>query len=196
MRCEFIYRVESSELRVQMWWRAACGRRKNRALLSSGCRPIGPLVKGGEREIGGLPKKQQPFLKVAFQNRTIPPSRPAAVPPPFDKGGKEVAASHRPPCERGRKRRSGDCLKSSSRSWKWHFKIEKFLRHAASLKRHLAARQSLRHGLRPCHLPLTREAKRLRPPIGPLVKGGWLRRKPQTGGLRRRSSRSPFRSDI
>ena len=92
-------------------------------------------------------------------------------------------ASNRPPCERGRKRRSGDCLKSSSRSRKWHFKIEKFLRHAASFKRQLTARQSLRHGLRPCHLPLTREAKRLRPPIGPLVKGGWLRRKPQTGGL-------------
>ena len=26
------------------------------------------------------------------------------------------------------------------------------------MKRHLAVRQSLRHGLRPCHLPLTREA--------------------------------------
>ena len=33
------------------------------------------------------------------------------------------------------------------------------LRHAASFKRQPAVRQSLRHGLRPCHLPLTREAK-------------------------------------
>ena len=97
---------------------------------------------------------------------------------------------NRPPCQRGRKRRSGDCVERSSRSWKWHFKIEEPLRHAASFKRHLAARQSLRHGLRPCHLPLTREAKRLRPPIGPLVKGGWLRRKPQTGGLCRK--KQPF----
>ena len=32
-------------------------------------------------------------------------------------------------------------------------------RHAASFKRQPAVRQSLRHGLRPCHLPLTREAK-------------------------------------
>ena len=85
----------------------------------------------------------------------------------------------------GESRRLGDCVERSSRSWKWHFKIEEPLRHAASFKRHLAVRQSLRHGLRPCHLPLTREAerlqpghlpltreaKRLRPPIGPLSKG-------------------------
>ena len=32
-------------------------------------------------------------------------------------------------------------------------------RRAASFKRQPAVRQSLRHGLRPCHLPLTREAK-------------------------------------
>ena len=32
-------------------------------------------------------------------------------------------------------------------------------RHATSFKRQPAAGQSLRHGLRPCHLPLTREAK-------------------------------------
>ena len=144
-------------------------------------------------------------------------------------------AMNRPPCQRGLAagkarrlgiallspavpgslRRLGDCLERSSRSRKWHFKIEKFLRHVASLKRQLAvrqslrhvasfkrqlavrqslrhaaslkwqsaARQSLRHGLRPCHLPLTREAERLRPPIGPLVKGGWLRALPADWGI-------------
>ena len=66
-----------------------------------------PLSKGAgcgpSPQTGGLPKKQQPFLEVAFHDReispsrrffktasgrkTIPPSRPAAVPPPFDKGG-------------------------------------------------------------------------------------------------------------
>ena len=103
------------------------------------------------------------FFETAVSREAIPPSRPAAVPPPFNKGGKEVAATIRPPCERGRKRRSGDCLEISSRSRKWHFKIEEPLRHVASLERQSAVRQSLRHGLRPCHLPLTREAERLPP---------------------------------
>ena len=72
-----------------------------------GKRQTGPLVKGGwlrrKPQTGGLCRKKQPFLEVAFQDRrtppphrffqtavgrkAIPPSRPAAVPPPFDKGG-------------------------------------------------------------------------------------------------------------
>ena len=64
----------------------------------------------------------------------------------------------------GSLRRLGDCVERSSRSREPQFKTEEFLRYAASLKRQLAVKQSLRHGLRPCHLPLTREAKRLRTP--------------------------------
>ena len=52
---------------------------------------IGPLVKGGwlrrKPQTGGLPKNHLPLPKAAFAGETIPPSRPAAVPPPFNKGG-------------------------------------------------------------------------------------------------------------
>ena len=40
-------------------------------------------------------------------------------------------------------------------------------RHAAFFKRQPAVRQSLRHGLRPCHLPLTREVKPPQTPRNP-----------------------------
>ena len=40
-------------------------------------------------------------------------------------------------------------------------------RHAAFFKRQPAVRQSLRHGLQPCHLPLTREAKLPQTPRDP-----------------------------
>ena len=90
-----------------------------------------------------------------------PGDRRAGCPHPAGPcGGGDVYGLIWPPCQRGRKRRSGDCVERSRRSREPQFKKEEFLRHAASLKRHLAVRQSLRHGLRPCHLPLTREAKR------------------------------------
>ena len=63
----------------------------------------------------------------------------------------------------GASRRLGDCPPVACLSREPQFKAEQSFRHAAYLNRHLAARQSLRHGLRPCHLPLTREAERLRP---------------------------------
>ena len=91
--------------------------------------------------------------------RNHPGERRAGCPHPAGpRGSGNVCGLIWPPCERGRKRRSGDCVERSRRSREPQFKTEEFLRHVASLKRHLAVRQSLRHGLRPCHLPLTREA--------------------------------------
>ena len=90
-----------------------------------------------------------------------PGDRRAGCPHPAGPcGGANACGLIWPPCQRGRKRRSGDCVERSRRSREPQFKTEEFLRHVASLKRHLAVKQSLRHGLRPCHLPLTREAKR------------------------------------
>ena len=42
----------------------------------------------------------------------------------------------------------------------------------AGYKRHFTITQSLRHGLRPCHLPLTREAKNAAAVPPPFDKGG------------------------
>ena len=107
------------------------------------------------------------IFQTAARRRAIPP----AVPPPFDKGGKTAAnpaanrkpnpaaQPNRPPCQRGREWRSGDCPAAKCRFIQATVNRRKPHRHAASFKRQPAVRQSLRHGLRPCHLPLTREAK-------------------------------------
>ena len=104
--------------------------------------------------------------------RNHPGDRRAGYPHPAGpRGGGDVCGLIWPPCQRGRKRRSGDCVERSRRSREPQFKKEEFLRHVASLKRHLAVRQSLRHGLRPCHLPLAREAKRCGQPVRPRPPG-------------------------
>ena len=48
----------------------------------------GPLVKGGESGDRGSTSAKCRFFQTAARRKAIPPSRPAAVPPPFNKGGK------------------------------------------------------------------------------------------------------------
>ena len=59
---------------------------------------------------------------------------------------------------RGASRGLGDCPAIRCRFIQATVNHRQPHRHAASFKRQPAVRQSLRHGLRPCHLPLTREA--------------------------------------
>ena len=78
--------------------------------------------------------------------RSHPGKRSAGCPHPAGPCG--GAHPNSPLVKRGREWRSRDCFAANFRFF----------------KRQPAAGQSLRHGLRPCHLPLTREAKWSRTP--------------------------------
>ena len=91
--------------------------------------------------------------------RNHPGDRRAGCPHPAGPCGGDVTVDLAP-LSKGAKAEIGGLRRKKQTFPEPQFKKEEFLRHVASLKRHLAVKQSLRHGLRPCHLPLTREAKR------------------------------------